>query len=210
MRISLSRGVGTGSGKGFKCGKECTVRNEKSLFQVVSALFVKHRVRAVLVGGYALIANKVQRMTFDIDFMMTDSDYSRIEKELLEMGYSVMNRQDAFVQLKAGKKGLRDLDFLMSDSNTIENLISEGRKITIAGEPFFVPSPMHLIEMKLHSVANNRNREFKDFPDVVQLIRMNGIDPKETRLRAMFAKYHLMDLHHRVLQAFQDRNLNGK
>ncbi|MCJ7813208.1 hypothetical protein MUP95_07840, partial [bacterium] len=124
------------------------------------------------------------------------------------MGYSVLNRQDAFVQLKSEKKGLRDLDFLMSDSNTIESLISQGREITIAGETFFVPSPIHLIEMKLHSIANNKNRELKDIPDVVQLMRMNTIDPNETRVRTLFQKYHLMELYDSVVHALKDWKWN--
>ena len=184
------------------------MQNEVSIFKMISSLFEKHQVRVVLVGGYALIANKVQRMTFDIDFMMTETDYSKIEKEILEMGYSVLNRQDAFVQLKSEKKGLRDLDFLMSDSNTIESLISQGSEITIAGETFFVPSPIHLIEMKLHSIANNKNRELKDIPDIVQLMRMNTIDPNETRVRTLFQKYHLMEWYDRVVHAFKDWKWN--
>ena len=38
---------------------------------------LKHHVKVVLVGGYALIANKVQRMTFDIDFILTLEDLKK-------------------------------------------------------------------------------------------------------------------------------------
>lgn len=184
------------------------MQNRSSIFQILSSLFKKHRVRIVLVGGYALIANKVQRMTFDIDFLMTETDYSKIEQDVIKMGYSVLNRQDAFVQLKSDKKGLRDLDFLISDSDTVESLISHGKEISIAGERFVVPSPMHLIEMKLHSIANNKNRELKDIPDIVQLMRMNAIDPKEKRISNLFKKYHLMDLYESIIHSTKDGKWN--
>lgn len=176
------------------------MKHEISIFHRISSLFKKYKVQGVLVGGYALIAKKVQRMTFDIDFILTETDYLKIEHELIEMGYSVLNRQDAFVQLKSEKKGWRDLDFLISDADTIEILISQGEKTMIAGETFIVPSPMHLIEMKLHSIANNKRRELKDFPDIVQLIKMNDINMNEHAVERIFQKYHLMDLFDRMIK----------
>jgi hypothetical protein len=158
-------------------------------------------MQAVLVGGYALIANKVQRLTFDIDFIVTEIDCSKIEQELIKAGYSIFNRQDAFLQFRSDKKGKRDIDFLISDQATLDILISQGKKYLIDGETFIVPSPTHLIAMKLHSIANNKKREFRDLPDIIQLILMNEIDPKDQALNQMFVKYDLMELYEKVLQA---------
>lgn len=171
-----------------------------SIFEFLFAAFEKHNVRAVLVGGYSLIANKVQRMTFDIDFMVTLEDCGKIEPELLAAGYSVFNRQSAFVQFKCENPGFRDLDFLIGDRQTIDQLASEGKTIRIAGKPFIVPSPKHLIAMKLHSIAGNRKREIKDFPDIVQLMKANGIDPASDEIKNLFRKYDLMDLYNRILE----------
>jgi hypothetical protein len=170
-----------------------------SLFTFISSVFKKHGVRAVLVGGYALIANKVQRMTFDIDFMITADDCAAIEPELLQAGYSLFNRQDAFVQFKAEKQALRDLDFLIGDRHTLDILIAEGKKVSIAGESFSVPSPLHLIAMKLHSMSGNRKRELKDFPDVVQLLTANAINPLDERVKKLFETYKVGDLYNRVI-----------
>ena len=49
-----------------------------SIFSFLASLFIEHGVRSVLVGGYALIANNVQRMTFDIDFSITADDFTKI------------------------------------------------------------------------------------------------------------------------------------
>lgn len=177
-----------------------------SLFKFLASLFKKHGVHGVLVGGYALVANKVQRMTFDIDFMITENDCKTIELDLIEAGYSLFNRQEAFVQFKTDKLGLRDLDFLIGDRHTVEMLIAEGKTISIVGETFAVPSPKHLIAMKLHSIAGNQKRELKDFPDVVQLMLANGINPLDGAIRKMFEKNNQMDLYQRVVAATGVRN----
>jgi hypothetical protein len=179
---------------------------EGSIFKFLSSLFARHEVKSVLVGGYALIVNKVQRMTFDVDFMITADDCSRIEPDIIKAGYSVFNRQKSFIQFKSEKQGLRDIDFLICDRQTLERLITHGKKAVIAGEPFIVPSLEHLIAMKLHSIAGNRKREIKDFPDVVQLMIANAIDPEKNDIKEMFKKYNVMDVYEKVVAAIGVRN----
>ncbi len=172
-----------------------------SIFTFLSDLFARHGVTGVLVGGYALIANKVQRMTFDIDFITTAEDCAKLEPDLFSAGYSVRNRMEAFVQYKSETAGLRDLDILICDRKTLDALIAQGRQITIAGKQFIVPSPAHQIAMKLHAVSSNRGREPKDFPDIVRLISANSIDPRSEAIKELFVRYKAMDLFDRVLKA---------
>jgi D-arabinose 1-dehydrogenase-like Zn-dependent alcohol dehydrogenase len=104
------------------------------------------------------------------------------------------------VQFRGGKQGLRDIDFLIGDQQTVETLISQGKAVTIAGEHFIVPSPQHLIAMKLQLIAGNKMRELKDFPDVVQLISANGINPKDENIRTLFEKNALMELYQKIIE----------
>lgn len=127
----------------------------RSVFVLLASIFKKHSVNPVLVGGYAFIASKVLRTTFDIDFMITAEDESKIEPDIISAGYAIRKRQGAFIQFRADKQGLRDLDVLVTDKDTLHKLIQNGRRVCIAGEMFVVPSPIHLIAMKLHAIANN-------------------------------------------------------
>jgi hypothetical protein len=172
---------------------------EGSIFKFIASLFKRHDVHGVLVGGYALIANKVQRMTFDIDFMITPDELGKIEADIIGAGYSQFNRQDAFVQFKSTIPGLRDLDFLLGDRHTLDTIISHGKEISIAGEKFSVPSPLHLIEMKLHSIAGNSLREIKDLPDIVQLLKANALNPMDERIKELFHKYKLQNIYNRIV-----------
>lgn len=177
-----------------------------SIFQHLAAIFKRHDVRCLLVGGYAVIASKIQRMTFDIDFMITPVDFTRIEPDILQLGYSAYGRQDAFVQLKCDKPGFRDIDFLLCEPSTVEGLLKEGRAISIAGESFTIPSPVHLVAMKLHSMAGNEERETKDLPDVVQLMALHDMDPRRDEIKTLFKKYNAMHLFDRIARALDVKN----
>jgi hypothetical protein len=175
-----------------------------SIFKVLASIFKKHSIQAVLVGGYAVISYKIQRVTFDIDFFVTSGDYQKIESDMFALGYSIFNKTDAFVQLRGNGRGLRDIDFLLGDGPTVQGLLSNGRSVTIAGESFTVPSPQHLIAMKLHSLAGNSYRELKDFPDIVQIMIANTIDPKSDEIKSLFNKYHAMEIYERVIKAISE------
>jgi predicted nucleotidyltransferase len=170
-----------------------------SIFAFLGNLFKKHNITSVIVGGYALIVNKVQRMTFDIDFMLTREDCEKIEPELLDIGYTVLSRQQAFLQLNGKKNGLRDLDFLITDKNTLNKIIADGKKTIIAGQEFNIPSPEHLIMMKIHSISENKKRELKDLPDIVQLLEANSINPSKKDIKEIFEKFNEKNLYKRVL-----------
>lgn len=176
-----------------------------SIFSFLSSIFKKYDVSTVLVGGYALIANKVQRMTFDIDFIITVDDLKKIEKELISSGYFVVNRQDAFVQFKSELPGYKDLDFLIADFSTIEKLKVRGKQISIAGNSFIVPAPIHLVAMKLHSISGNSARELKDFPDIVQLLDLPELQEQKEEVYELFAKYNLIHLLKRIVKLSEEK-----
>ncbi|OGJ86980.1 MAG: hypothetical protein A2268_07160 [Candidatus Raymondbacteria bacterium RifOxyA12_full_50_37] len=165
-----------------------------SIFTLLAAIFRKHEVKPVLIGGYAFIASKVIRSTFDIDFIVTGEDEAKLEPDIISTGYTIKKRQGVAVQFKAEKKGLRDLDFLITDADTFQKLVKNGRQVIIAGETFIIPSPDHLIAMKLHAIVNNPEREKKDLLDVIQLIESNSIDPKSSEIKKLFKKYGLEHL----------------
>lgn len=174
-----------------------------SILKGLAELFTRHSVQCVLVGGYALNVHNVQRMTFDVDFMITAKDYAKMEPDLLSLGYGVANRQDAFVQLKSQRVGLRDLDFLLGDWATVDGLVKNGQRTVIAGEEFIVPSVGHLIAMKLHSIQGNKARESKDLPDIVAIMKANDMDPTGEEFQQLCTEYGNADLRQRITKALE-------
>ena len=57
-----------------------------SIFKYLAELFEARGVLPVLVGGYAINAYHIQRMTFDIDFILTIEEFNKIKTDLFESG----------------------------------------------------------------------------------------------------------------------------
>jgi hypothetical protein len=165
-----------------------------SLFTYLADLFAKVGARCILVGGYALNVNFVQRATFDIDFMTTIEEYKKFESDLLLYGYSIYNRQDGFIQLKSSVFGLKDIDFLITNEPTINKLVAEGKQRSIGNRVFTVASPMHLLAMKLHSITGNPKRTLKDTPDIIALCELDEVKEKKDEAKEIFEKYNQMIL----------------
>lgn len=170
-----------------------------SIFTWLGRLFKERSITPILVGGYAVLAYKIERSTFDIDFMLTIEQWIKIEKDMLAAGYSFISKTDSFIQLKNTQQELRDIDFILCDNDTFSKIVKDAKTTTIAGLNFLLASPLHLIAMKLHAISQNPNREFKDFNDIIQLIAINRIDIKNKEVETLFAKYSANKLYQRLL-----------
>lgn len=149
-----------------------------SIFKILATIFRESEIKCILIGGYAVNSYKVTRHTADVDFMITKESFEKIKEKLFQYGYTIVCQQDVFVQLK-NSQGLRDLDFIFSEPDTIDKFIESGNTTVIASESFYVPSLQYLIALKLHSIKYNFQRGplyFNDIPDIVNLVKANKVD----------------------------------
>ncbi len=174
--------------------------NGSSFFKFISSIFHKYGVSPILAGGYAVIIYGVRRATYDIDFLITAEDCNKIEPELIRSGFSVLNRQMSFLQLKSNKPGLRDIDFLIVDNSTMAKIAADSKKVTIGGGTFTAPSVKHLIAMKVHSISQNKERELTDFPDIYMLLKENDISPYTNDIVSIFNAYKGKGLYKRLIK----------
>ena len=171
--------------------------NSENIFKILASSFREKEVRALLIGGYAVNSYRVTRHTADIDFMVTRSDLDKIETFLSGEGYSRRNNHSVFVQF--GAEGRRDIDLMLSDDETFEQMWSRSRETAIAGEKFRVPHLHHLIALKLHSIKYNPHRELLDYPDIVHLVQANGIDVESSDIESIFSKHAPSGLYEKLL-----------
>jgi hypothetical protein len=123
-------------------------------FHLVARASKKATVPCVLIGGFAINFYKVTRNTLDIDFLITRTDFAKIEEALLAAGYAEEFATDAAIRFSNKKEAL-DIDFMIVDDMTREKIIKEGKPAEIVGEKLIIPSLNHLIALKLHAVKNN-------------------------------------------------------
>ncbi|MFH1692031.1 MAG: nucleotidyl transferase AbiEii/AbiGii toxin family protein [Candidatus Omnitrophota bacterium] len=158
-------------------------------FHLVAKAFKKATVPCVLVGGFAINFYRVTRSTLDIDFLITKEDFVKIKKVLIAGGYAEEFITDVAVRFSNKKEAL-DIDFMIVDDQTREKIVQDGKSVEIVGEKLVIPSINHLIALKLHAIkCNQKNRVWKDLPDIIRLVQMNHMDYKGKPFKELCLKY---------------------
>lgn len=171
-----------------------------TIFHLISSILDTAGVRCILIGGFAVNYYKVTRQTADIDFLITKNGFEKIAGLLEKEGFTQNYAQEVFVRLQSAKAGLMDIDFMFVDEETLDKIIKEGKQVSIAGEKFIVPSLNHLIALKLHAIKYNpKIREYKDFLDIIELIRVNKVEVKSREFMQLCLKYGTEELYNKIL-----------
>ena len=85
------------------------------------------------------------------------------------------------------------MDFLFIDKKTLNKILKDGKEIAVAGQKLVVPSVRILIALKLHAIKNNsKMREYRDFPDIINLIKVNKIDVKNNEFKERIFPYDMI------------------
>ena len=178
--------------------------NEPSVFHLIGEITHQNDVSCVLIGGFAVNHYKVSRQTADVDFLITKEDFEKIWDSLKKAGYKESFVQENFAQLESTQLSLRNVDFMFVDRSTLDKILKEAGSLTISGQKFVVPSLNHLIALKLHAIKNNeKNRLMKDLPDIVNLIKNNGIDVRNEDFKNLCLKFGTENLYQRLLEVIK-------
>jgi len=178
--------------------------NNSNVFDLASNGIFEKKIPCVLIGGFALNFFKVTRQTNDVDFMIRKEDFDKIFNVFKKVGYTIAQLEEVFVRLKAPKPALMDIDFMFTDPETLARIIKEGKKVIIRRKTFIVPSLEHLVALKLHSIRHNQKmREFKDLPDIINLLRINKVKFKEKKFEAMCLKFGTKELYQKIVGSLE-------
>lgn len=170
-----------------------------SIFHLISSALLEKKAKLVLIGGFAANYYGVSRQTIDLDFLTTKADFKKIVGILKQEGYKKDCSQDIFVRLRTDTDYLLDLDFMFVDKETLSKIIKEGKTTDIANQKFIIPSLMHLIALKLHSIKNNPKRTAKDLIDIIEMVKVNKIDTRSKDFKDLSIEYGTKALYNEIL-----------
>lgn len=177
--------------------------NYATVFHLISDIADKAKAVCVLIGGFAVNYYKVTRQTADVDFLTTREDFEKIAGLLEKEGFKKDYDQDVFARLTADRRYLMDIDFMFVDKETLDKIIKEAKTADIAGQKFKVPCLNHLIALKLHAIKYNpKIRWYKDFIDIMELIKVNKIDVRGDEFKNLCLKYGTEELYNDILEKF--------
>ena len=64
--------------------------------QAIFDLLAQHRSPMLIIGGHALTAHGVQRLTFDVDCLVATADFEALSQLLIRGGFSNVQHQQNF------------------------------------------------------------------------------------------------------------------
>ncbi|HET9418453.1 MAG TPA: hypothetical protein VFO30_03855 [Chthoniobacterales bacterium] len=111
----------------------------------------------MLVGGNAVNLYAYRRTTFDVHLLVRENDAQRWLTFFEQRGYRVFHRTDNFIRMHFSTDPTKALpvDLMLADDETFRKIRAEGRRYDVgAGLELAIPSPLHLIAMKLHALKS--------------------------------------------------------
>lgn len=144
----------------------------------------------VLIGGNAVILSGFARSTIDIDLMICINARSRWFDVVRDMNYRLFNGNTVFAQFEPTEKGGPAIDLMYVDEGTWQSIRSNAVEKKLDSFSVFVPSPEHLVALKLHAAKSaTRSKPEADWEDIRQIIETHHLDLESGDFRSLVLKH---------------------
>lgn len=170
-------------------------------FKIVANACEKTGTSVILIGGQALGVHGYQRVTLDVDFMITEGDYEKLRSVICAAGYREVVRTDVAAKLCARSDDLVDIDFMFVNKSTYDGVKKDSKEEKYKECGLLVPKLTHLIALKLHAIKQQPEvRELKDLNDIVELIKANKLDVRTDEFRTLCRNFGTDALYKKILK----------
>jgi predicted nucleotidyltransferase len=137
---------------------------------------------ALVCGAFALQAYGLSRATQDLDFVVPLEAQDALVSFLESQGYQTLHRSAAFSNHLHADPGRGRIDFIYVSGATSRLVLERARTHSSpSGLVVRVPSPEHLVAMKVLAMKNDPERTFKEMADLQFLLGLAGLDQQEAR-----------------------------
>jgi hypothetical protein len=139
----------------------------------------------LVIGGHAVVLHGHLRNTFDLDLLISDSNFAAPRTALTRLGYLTYFETEAFLQLHA-PANLPPLDLMIVDDGTFDRIENTSNEKMLDGEQIRIPDVLRLVALKLHAT---REPTQTDWQDVVALVLAANQNLEDPELQAIISQY---------------------
>ena len=168
-------------------------------------------LESVLVGGNAVNLHAYFRTTFDVDLLIREKDLERWLAFFQQRGYTIFHRTPNFIRLRfaANPTAALPVDLMLADAQTFSTIQRGSRRYDIGnGLSLAIPSPLHLIAMKLHALRSPQRFETGvDLQDVKHLIKSAKIDTSSREFTEIAERYATDTIRSRLLRELGEQSV---
>ncbi|MCH9646717.1 MAG: nucleotidyltransferase [Deltaproteobacteria bacterium] len=162
--------------------------------------FRRHEFPFAVIGGLALHAYGISRVTFDLDLITVRESQGGVIDLLEGLGYETLHKSVGFSNHQHSDPEWGRLDLLYVDGATGTKLFGETEcRELFEGVQIEVPRPEHLIALKLHAMHNDPDRSIQELGDIRFLLNLPGVDQEE--VGELFEKRGRRELYERLREA---------
>jgi hypothetical protein len=167
-------------------------------------------LESLLVGGNAINLLAYSRTTFDLDLLVRESDAEHWLSFFARHGYAVFHRSANFIRLRfaADPGAALPVDLMLADTETFQKIRADSQLHDLGNDlKLPIPSPLHLIAMKLHGLRNPARLESGiDLQDVKHLIRTARIDTSSEEFNEITLRYATPAVRDRLLRELGEQS----
>jgi hypothetical protein len=162
----------------------------KNTLELVAEHFGAAHVPYLVVGGWAVGAHGISRMTDDTDILISDESYDDARKALEKAGFREWKRNHLVARFEHGDRRFQVIDLMFANLDTFGKMYRDSVEATMEGCRHHVPHVDHLLAMKLHALKQGAaDRRSKDAGDVLDLARVHHIDLQSDTFRNLCMKF---------------------
>jgi hypothetical protein len=145
-----------------------------------------------VIGGVALGSYGMVRATVDLDLIIDASSQDEVIRYLESRGYRTLHRSSGYSNHQHPEPEKGGVDVVYVGGETSRRVFAATRRLQgPGGRTIPVPSPEHLIAMKVIAMKNDASRRFQDMVDSRFLLSLPGVD--RNQVRAQFEKHGLLE-----------------
>jgi hypothetical protein len=170
----------------------------KVLKQLSEFLEEKQHPYAVI-GGVGLAAYGMPRATCYLDLVLDANAQAAMIQFLESLGYETLHRSTGYSNHRHAEREMGSVDVVYVRDETSRRVFDASRVLEgPGGLRVPIPSPEHLIAMKVVAMKNDPSRTYQDMADIRFLLTLADVDRDE--VRSQFEKHGLLE-RYRELEA---------
>jgi hypothetical protein len=147
------------------------------VLETVAGFLDENGFRYAVVGGIALAAYGLPRLTLDLDLVVEARAQDDVIQFMESLGYRTLHRSSGYSNHEHDGPTWGSIDFIYVNEDTSRELFSGCRNLPgPRGITMPVPRPEHLVAMKVAAMKNDPGRTFQEMTDIRFLLNLPGID----------------------------------
>lgn len=150
-----------------------------------------------VIGGVGLAGYGMSRATVDLDLVLDASAQADIIPFLESIGYETLYRSTGYSNHQHSEPAMGSVDLVYVRDETSRRVFAATRDLDgPGGRKVPIPSPEHLIAMKVVAMKNDPARTYQDLADIRFLLTLPDVDREA--VRAQFEKHGILDRYHEL------------